>query len=163
MPATAIDRAIENLAILIADGNAYTRRLTRSMLVNLGVKAIYEVGDGVATLEAIRHAKPDLMMLDWDLPTLSGCEILQTIRSPGIFPLPNLPIIMMTDLAMRSRVRQALRYGAHELLVKPTSPKIIQQRLIGMILKPRPMVQAGRYYIPLPRRRADLNELLRAA
>lgn len=162
MRATAVDRAIENLAVLIADGNPYTRRLTRSMLINLGMKATYEVGDGIATLEAIRSVKPDVMLLDWDLPVLSGCEIMQTIRTPGIFPRPNLPIIMLTDVAQRSRVHTALRVGAHELLVKPLSPKIIQQRLIGMILKPRPMVQAGRYYIPLPRRRADINELVRA-
>jgi len=163
MGGTAIGRAIENLAILIADNNAYTRRLTRSMLVNLGVKAIYEVADGIAALDAIRHVKPDVMMLDWDLPTLSGCEVMQAIRSPGIFPQPNLPVIMMTDIGRRSRVTEALRFGAHEVLVKPLSPKVIQQRLIGMILKPRPMVQAGRYYIPLPRRPVDISGLSRAA
>ena len=70
---------------------------------------------------------------------------------------------MLTDIGKRSRVHQAMRLGVHELLVKPISPKTLQQRLLGIVLKPRPMVRAGKYYIPLPRRRVDMNELIYAA
>ena len=59
-----------------------------------------------------------------------------------------------------SRVHQAMRLGVHELLVTPISPKTLKQRLTGILLKPRPMVRAGKYYIPLPRRRVGLSELL---
>ena len=48
----------------------------------------------------------------------------------------------------------------HEFLVKPISPKTLQQRLLGIMLNPRPMVRAGKYYIPMPRRRVDLNEFI---
>ncbi len=163
MRTTAAERAIESQIILVADSNAYTRRLTRTMLNNLGTKSIYEVGDGVAALEAIRNVNPDVMILDWELPVLDGREVMRIVRSPGVFPKPNLPIIMLTDLGRRSRVHQAMRLGVHELLVKPVSPKILQQRLIGIILKPRPMVRAGKYYIPLPRRRIDVSELTAVA
>jgi len=163
MPSNAAEKAIEGLAILIADSNAYTRRLTRSMLVNLGAKAIYEVADGVAALEAIRSVSPDVMIVDWDMPVLDGREVTRIVRSPGVFPKPNLPIIMLTDVGKRSRVHQAIRLGVHEFLVKPISPKTLQQRLLAILLKPRPMVRAGRYYIPLPRRRIDMNELIYAA
>ena len=64
---------------------------------------------------------------------------------------------------MQSRVAAAIRLGVHEFLVKPVSPKTLQQRLIGMILNPRPMVRAGKYYIPLPRRKVDMNEFILAA
>jgi two-component system, chemotaxis family, chemotaxis protein CheY len=163
MARNAAEKAIENLVILIADGNAYTRRLTRSMLVNLGAKWIYEASDGVAALEAIRNISPDVMIIDWNMPVLDGREVTRIVRSPGVFPKPNLPIIMLTDVGKRSRVHQAIRLGVHEFLVKPISPKTLQQRLIAMLLKPRPMVRAGRYYIPLPRRRIDMNELIYAA
>jgi hypothetical protein len=43
------------------------------------------------------------------------------------------------------------------------SPKTLQQRLLGIILNPRPMVRAGSYYVPMPRRRADLKDVLVAA
>jgi CheY-like chemotaxis protein len=133
------------------------------MLMNLGARSIYEAGDGVAALDAIRNVSPDVMILDWDMPILDGREVMKIVRTPGVFPKPNLPIIMLTDLGKRSRVHSALRLGVHELLVKPISPKTLQQRLLGIVLKPRPMIRAGRYYIPLPRRRADLSDMISAA
>ena len=94
---------------------------------------------------------------------LDGPEVMRVVRSPGIFPKPSLPIIMLTDKGLRSRVAEAIRLGANELLVKPISPKALQQRLLGILLNPRPMVRAGKYYIPMPRRRIDFKEFISAA
>jgi CheY-like chemotaxis protein len=163
MATKQIEKAMEGLVVLVADSNAYTRRLTRMMLTNLGAKSIYEAADGVAALDAIRTVSPDVMILDWDMPVLDGREVMRIVRSPGIFPKPNLPIIMLTDLGLRSRVTTAIRLGVHEFLVKPISPKTLQQRLLGIMLAPRPMVRAGKYYIPMPRRRVDLQEFINVA
>ena len=163
MASKNIERAIEGRVILIADNNAYTRKLKRMMLVNLGARAIYEAADGVAALDAIRTVSPDVMIMNWDMPVLDGPEVMRIVRSPGIFPKPNLPIIMLTDTGLRSRVTAAIKLGVHEFLVKPVSPKTLHQRLLGILLAPRPMVRAGRYYIPLPRRRADMKEVMAAA
>ena len=100
------------------------------------------------------------MILDWDMPILDGREVMRIVRSPGVFPKPNVPTIMLSDRGLRSRVTTAIRLGVHEFLVKPISPKTLQQRLLGIVLKPRPMVRAGRYYIPMPRRRVDLKEFI---
>ena len=163
MASARFDKLLEGLVVLIADSNHYTRRLTRMMLANLGIRSIYEAGDGVAALDAIRNSNPNVMILDWDLPVLTGQEVMRIVRSPGAFPKPNLPIIMLTDIGKRSRIHAALRLGVHEMLVKPISPKLLQQRVIGLLLKPRPMIRAGRYYIPMPRRRPDFAALLNAA
>jgi CheY-like chemotaxis protein len=163
MASAQIDKLVEHIVVLIADGNAYTRKLTRMMLTNLGVKAIYEAPEGVAALDGIRAVNPDVMILDWDMPLLSGREVMRIVRSPGAFPKPNLPIIMLTDRGLRSRVTTAIRLGVNEFLVKPVSPLILQQRLVSIALKPRPMVRAGKYYIPMPRRRVDLKEFIHAA
>ena len=153
-----LEKAMEGLVVLIADSNPYTRRLTRIMLTNLGVKSTYEAGDGIAAIEAIRTVNPDVMILDWDMPVLDGCEVMRIVRSPGVFPKANLPIIMLTDDGLQSRVTAAIRLGVHEFLVKPISPKTLQQRLLGIILNPRPMVRAGKFYIPMPRRSASRPE-----
>jgi CheY-like chemotaxis protein len=158
-----VEKAMEGLVVLIADSNPYLRRLTRMMLMNLGVKSIYESADGVTALDAIRNVNPDVMILDWDMPVLDGREVMRIVRSPGDFPKANLPIIMLTDLGLQSRVTTAIRLGVHEFLVKPISPKTLQQRLLGIMLNPRPMVRAGKFYIPMPRRRVDLNEFIHAA
>jgi two-component system, chemotaxis family, chemotaxis protein CheY len=163
MATPQIDKVIERIVVLVADNNAYTRKLTRMMLTNLGAKAIYEATDGIAALDSIRTVNPDVMILDWDMPILNGREVMCIVRSPGAFPKPNLPIIMLTDRGLRSRVTTAIRLGVNEFLVKPVSPVVLQQRLLSITLHPRPMVRAGKYYIPMPRRRVDLKEFISAA
>jgi CheY-like chemotaxis protein len=160
MVSQELQKALEGLVVLVAEANPYLRRLTRMMLVNLGVKAIYESADGIAALEAIRTVNPDVMIMDWDMPVLDGREVMRIVRTPGDFPKANLPIIMLTDVALQSRVTASMRLGVHEILVKPISPKTLQQRLLGIILNPRPMVRAGKFYIPMPRRKIELAELL---
>jgi two-component system chemotaxis response regulator CheY len=163
MVSQQLQKALEGLVVLIADNNPYLRRLTRTMLMNLGVKSIYESTDGIAALDGIRNVNPDVMIMDWDMPVLDGREVMRIVRTPGDFAKANLPIIMLTDLGLQSRVTTAIRLGVHEFLVKPISPKTLQQRLLGIILNPRPMVRAGKFYIPMPRRRVDLTEFINSA
>lgn len=159
MPSTPFDKKIQGLNILIVDNNHYMRRLTRTMLVNLGAKSVLEASDGLAALEAIRTCDPDVMLLEWDMPVLDGMEVMRIVRSPGVFPRPNLPIIMLTTRAERTAVQQALRAGAHEFLIKPTSPAALRDRLASIIVNPRPMVKLGDFYVPQPRRQPGSVEL----
>lgn len=151
MPNESIEILIQGLNILIVDGNSYMRKLTRMMLMNLGAKTVIEAADGLAALEAIRTCDPDIMLLDWDMPVLNGMEVMRIVRSPGVFPRPNLPIIMLTNRARRSSVVEALRAGAHEFLLKPTSPKALRDRLMSIVVNPRPMMKLGKCYVPKPR------------
>jgi len=143
---------IQGLGILVVDHNQHQRRLTRMMLTTLGAKSVYEAADGLAALEIVRNNNPDIMVLERDVPVLSGPELLQIVRSPDLFPRPDLPVIMVMQSAQRHEVIEALRLGAHELLIKPTSPKALQDRLISVMLNPRKMVRIGKYYVPQPRR-----------
>ena len=147
-----VEKFLQGLNILIVDGNHYMRKLTRTMLMNLGAKSVLEASDGLAGLEQIRLNDPDVMLLDWDMPVLDGLEVMHIVRSPGVFPRPNLPIIMLTYRAERSSVIQALRAGVHEFLLKPTSPKALRDRLTSIAVNPRPMVKVGDCYVPEPRR-----------
>jgi two-component system, chemotaxis family, chemotaxis protein CheY len=145
------EKLIEDLNILVVDSSMYMRKLTRMMLMNIGAKTILEAGDGVAALDLIRTANPDVALIDWDLPLLSGPEVIRIVRSPDVFPKPHLPIVMLMASANRSQVAEALRLGVHEFLLKPTSPRALQDRLLSIVLKPRQMVQVGKMYVPEPR------------
>jgi CheY-like chemotaxis protein len=160
---TPMKKRLQGLNILIVDNNTYMRRLTRTMLMNLGAKAVIEATDGLAALEAIRTCDPDVMILDWDMPVLNGMEVMHIVRSPGVFPRPNLPIIMLTIRAHRSSVIQALRAGVHEFLLKPASPKSLHDRLMSIVAKPRPMMKLGAFYVPQPRRIPPAVEAARLA
>lgn len=159
MPVKPFDKNIQVLNILIVDSNHYMRRLTRTMLMNLGAKSVLEASDGLAALETIRTCDPDVMLLEWDMPVLDGMEVMRIVRSPGVFPRPNLPIIMLTTRAQRSAVAQALRAGAHEFLLKPTSPQALRDRLTSILSNPRPMVKLGDFYVPQPRRQPTTFEV----
>ena len=156
-----IEKLIEKLGILIVDESQYTRKLTRMMLMNIGAKTIYEAADGVAALDIIRTGNPDVAFMDWELPVLSGPQVVRIIRSPGVFPKPHLPIVMLTHHAKREYVQSALALGVHEFLIKPTSPKAMRDRLVAILLKPRAMVQIGDLYVPEPRRPEMSAELAR--
>src|SRR4029078_9852153 len=121
MVSQELQKALEGLVVLVAEANPYLRRLTRMMLMNLGVKSIYESIDGIAALEAIRTVNPDVMIMDWDIPVLDGREVMRIVRTPGDFPKANLPIIMLTDLGLQSRVMAPTPLGASALSARPHS------------------------------------------
>jgi two-component system chemotaxis response regulator CheY len=87
---------VQQLAVLVVDDNAFMRKLVRSMLASIGVKTVFEAGDGIDALEMIRTAAPDVVILDWEMPLLNGPELVRIVRSPAVFPMPDIPIIMLT-------------------------------------------------------------------
>jgi two-component system chemotaxis response regulator CheY len=151
MRANQVEKLIEDLSILIVDESHFMRKLTRMMLQAIGAKTIYEAADGVAGLELVRSANPDILIMEWTLPVLSGPQVMRIVRSPDVFPKPHLPIILLTACAQRRQVNEAVRLGVHEFLVKPTSPRALRDRMISILVKPRPMVQIGKCYVPSPR------------
>ncbi len=99
-----IENLIQSLCVLVVDDNQYMRKMIRYLLVNCGVKDVYEAGDGIAALDSIRTMAPDVVILDWEMPLLSGPELVRIVRSPGVFPMPDIPIIILTGYCERWRV-----------------------------------------------------------
>jgi two-component system, chemotaxis family, chemotaxis protein CheY len=142
---------IQSLGVLVVDDNQYTRKMIRNLLINCGIKDVYEAADGIEALDAIRTIAPDVVILDWEMPLLSGAELVRIVRSPGVFPTPDVPIIMLSGHGERWRVIEAVRLGVHEYLIKPVSAKAIYDRLVFIMTQPRQVVQLGDYYGPEPR------------
>lgn len=147
-----IENLIQALCVLVVDDNQYMRKMIRNLLVNCGIKDIYEAADGIAALDSIRTMAPDVVILDWEMPMLSGAELVRIVRSPGVFPMPDIPIIILTGHCERWRVVEAVRLGVNEYLTKPVSAKSLYDRLISITTQPRPVVQMGDYYGPEPRK-----------
>jgi two-component system chemotaxis response regulator CheY len=147
-----VDARVQSLRVLVVDDSQFMRKIVRNLLLSIGVKEVYEAGDGIDALDAIRAIGPDVVVLDWELPLLDGAELVRIVRSPGVFPTPDLPIIMLSAFGEQWRVIEAARLGVNEFLVKPVSAKSLYDRLVSILVKPRPNVQVGRYYGPEPRR-----------
>ena len=151
VPKHLTDR-IGTIKVLIVDDDYYMRKVVRTMLSVIGVRHIHEAVDGVAGLAAIREVTPDIVLVDWEMPGLDGMQFVRTVRSPGNFPAPDVPIIMLTGHGDRWRVVEAARIGVHEYLLKPVSTKSLLDRIVLVLSNPRPIVQFTGYYGPAPRK-----------
>lgn len=149
---TNFDSLIQSLGVLIVEDNAYMRKLIRSLLLALGIRRIGEAANGVEGLEAVDTFAPDVMLLDWRMPLLDGPELVRIVRSPEVFPRPDLPIIVLSAHADRRQVAEATALGINEFLVKPISAQALYDRLMVLVATPRPIVQREGYYGPGPRR-----------
>ena len=137
----------------------FMRTIVRSLLNNIGVKEYHEAGDGIAALEKIREDTPDVIILDWEMPLLNGPELVRIVRSPGVFPTPDIPIIMLSAHGEQWRILESVKLGVNEFLCKPVSAKALFERLVSILLKPRASVQVGKYYGPVPRMLAPAAEV----
>ena len=142
---------IQQLHVLVVDDNAFMRTIVRGLLSKIGVKTVSEAGDGVAALDKIRETSPDVVILDWEMPLLNGPDLVRIVRSPGTFPTPDLPIIMLSAYGEQWRILESVKLGVNEFLCKPVSAKALYERLLSILLKPRASVRRGDYYGPAPR------------
>jgi two-component system, chemotaxis family, chemotaxis protein CheY len=145
------------LKVLIVDDEPTMRKVTRSLLQAIGVRTIYEANDGNSGLKAIGAVLPDVVIVDWEMPRPTGPEFVRTVRSPDTFPLPHVPIIMLTGYGERSRVVAAVSLGVNDFLVKPVSTQALLGRLVFLIANPHGMVRIGDYYGPEQRRLSSIQ------
>jgi CheY-like chemotaxis protein len=149
--AAQIAQRLVTLKVLVIDDEPAMRRVTRSLLRAIGVTKVHEAVDGKSGLEAIRTLLPDVVILDWEMPSPNGPEFVRTVRSPDSFPLPDVPIIMLTGHGERSRVMEAVKFGVNDFLLKPVSTRALLARVVSVIAEPRRMTKMGEYYGPEPR------------
>ena len=147
-----LEARLPTIKVLIVDDDHYMRKVVRAMLIALGVKHIREASEGRAGLQAIRDTNPDVVILDWEMPMIDGLQFIRMVRSPDTFPIPDVPIILLTGHADRWRVIEAARFGVNEYLLKPVSTKALLDRIAAVLAQPRKMVQLDGYYGPLPRK-----------
>jgi DNA-binding response OmpR family regulator len=102
--------------LLLAEDDTALRDLLMLALSQAGWHVLY-AADGIAALELARQARPQVMLLDILLPKLNGLDVLRAIKKQAGFE--QLPIIVMSELAFRETVQQAIRCGAQAFIVKP--------------------------------------------
>ena len=147
-----VDALVKSARVLIVDDEYYTRKVIRTLLLAVGVTDVHDANSGISGLEAIRTLEPHVVILDWEMPGMDGGEFVRQVRSPGSFPFPDIPIVVLTGHGERSRVIEAVRFGVHEYLLKPVSSKALHARLAAVLSRPRSMVKRGDYYGPAPRK-----------
>lgn len=87
--------------------------------------------NGAAALERIREQCPDLVLLDWMMPGMSGLEVLKRIREQ--YSTSHLPVIMITAISETENIVKAFELGANDYIVKPFDSQIVLARVKSQI------------------------------
>lgn len=103
---------------LVVDDSMTIRRIVIKALGLVGINEAAEAGDGLEAVKALETGQFDLILLDWNMPKMTGIDALRTIRQTG----NKTPVIMVTTEAEKSRVIEAIKTGANDYLIKPFSP-----------------------------------------
>jgi len=141
-----------HLRFLVVDDNIHMRKIVRALLNGFGARDVIEAEDGATGLEAFQNNAPDIVILDWMMPIVDGIELTMLIRNPKSSVNPYVPIIMLTAHSDKRRVLQARDCGVTEFLCKPISAKALHQRILNMIVNPRPFIKTKSYFGPDRRR-----------
>ena len=124
-----------NPSVLIIEDEAALCTLLRYNLEREGYK-VYEARNGEEALSAASETAPDLIILDWMLPELSGIEICRRLRARG--DLRTVPIIMLTARGEESDRIRGLDTGADDYIVKPFSMSEFLARTRAVMRRIRP-------------------------
>ncbi|HWV54479.1 response regulator [Pseudorhodoplanes sp.] len=145
------------LRFVVVDDNAHMRRIVRTLLHGFGSREVIEAEDGASGLEAFIGHVPDIVITDWAMPIFDGIELTQMIRQPGNSANPFVPIIMLTGHSEKRRVVAARDAGVTEFLVKPLSARSLYERIVNVVVNPRPFVRTKTYFGPDRRRSLNPN------
>jgi len=105
-----------NLKALIVDDDEHVRTFLVVLLRKIVSGTVFEARNGREAIEVYEREKPDLMLLDVNMPEMDGLDALKELRAK----YPDAVIIMITSLATRRIVESALEHGASNFVRKDT-------------------------------------------
>ena len=118
---------------MIADDDELVAELASQVLISAG-HACGWVTDGKKAMELLEWRRPDLLLLDQNMPELSGSSVLRKLRtSPQLY---DLPVIMFTAVTGAEDEKQAFYHGAQDYIRKPFNEKMLLWR-VNQILETR--------------------------
>ncbi len=114
-----------SLKVLVADDSNTMRKIILRSLQAVGVPEAVEAKDGAEAVALFQQSTPDLVLTDWNMPGKTGLEVIREIRALNA----DVPIIMITTEAEKSRVMEAIQAGVSDYLIKPFDADTLRAKL----------------------------------
>lgn len=131
--------ADEAIRVLLADDEVHIRYLIRNILRGEGYVVVGEANNGEDALAMFRKHKPDLTLMDINLPLKNGDEVLAEIMKED----PDAKVVMLTMVADVETVRRCLELGAANYILK-SNPIDTVRKLLRDVLNPAAIEEEGR-------------------
>jgi len=118
---------------LVVDDFATMRKIVRNLLRQLGYQHIDEAEDGVVALRKLKSTKYDMIICDWNMPNMTGIELLREVRSDE--SLKPIPFLMVTAEANKENVIEAVKAGVSNYIVKPFTADTLSGKIDSVLKK----------------------------
>ena len=116
-----------SIKVLIVDDFAASRKVLVITLEQLGFDNIEEVSDGNSALVRLKSGLFDLVIMEMDMPKMSGLELLKQIRYDP--KLKQIPVLMVTENGMQENIVAAFKAGLNAYVVKPVDVKVFAEKI----------------------------------
>lgn len=116
---------------LIVDDSSTIRKIVRGMLEGFGFTCA-EAENGQVAYQYCAKTRPDMIMLDWNMPVMTGIEFMRAL--PSIFSRNMPQVIFCTTESDMNFIEQALSAGAADYVMKPFEKDILREKLIQLDL-----------------------------
>lgn len=116
-----------NMRVLIVDDFSTMRRIVRNILRQIGLNNVVEADDGTTAWDILNREKIDFVVSDWNMPKMTGIELLRKVRSSEEFA--ELPFLMVTAEAQQENIIEAVQAKVSNYIVKPFTADTLQQKI----------------------------------
>jgi len=114
--------------VLVVDDSRIMRNIVKNTFSEMKIPCQFlEAGDGKEALKMLLGNTVNLVLLDWNMPELSGFDFLKQVRAMEQYK--NLPIIMVTSESAKYNVIEALKAGATDYIIKPVNERTFMEKL----------------------------------
>ena len=141
---------LSQLRVLVADDHFLVRQFVRNTLMEAKISNIQTAADGNEAIDFVQKAKDvnqpyDIVFLDWNMPTISGLEVLSYFRAKPEYA--DTAFVMLTAESEQQNIMKAIKAGATSYIIKPVSPADLGKKLQEIyewVKRKRQSGQAGR-------------------
>ena len=119
------------MKILLVDDSRTIRNIQRNVLAQIGFTDVIEAADGIEALAQLAEGKPDMVLVDWNMPNMDGITLVRKIRETD----KKLPLVMVTTEAEKSRVIEAIKAGVNNYVVKPFTAETLGEKISQTLAK----------------------------
>ena len=113
------------MRILLVDASPTIRNLQKNVLRQLGHTDIIEAQGGMQALAVFAEQSPDLAIVDGNMPNMDGITLVRKIRESG----NQIPLIMCTTEAEKTKVMEAIEAGVNNYIIKPFTVEALGRRI----------------------------------